>query len=1236
MLGSVLGLTALAFMGGMSSISCFAAGAPAETVATLNAVQRLMGEARAEDNQPEDVSPPGGRQVAASQLGPHTTSWSLVPLVRSGQNGLFSIHRFPSVNDNGIVAFAATYNGGASDNIYAYHLYTGRLQKLLKDAWAHRNSGGTPRQTIAPMVQVNNLNQVVSRRFLTALVQVGFPLGDMVEMPLTYLEGWDPEMALPHEVNGVEIQPIQFAAGDAGIGEAWPLLFPLRPIDAFLRPTPFVPLSPLAGVQSTFSVNNAGESAFVGLLQDFRNFLCTTVFPPYLYNYHLPTGDTPRASINPVMADDGSVLVFERDEAVGRVRRYVNSLASHKEVAGPPEFLDAGTRPGMSDNGQFVAFQGFLSVEGADSLDLTPGHGVFAQRPDGRIVRLAGASGNGHLEPGEWYEDTNQNGEFDPDGGETDIGAVGSFLPERRVCINNQGYCLFQANNSSGNSALFLSRVNPADSTFASSDPLQLVAAGDPVPGLNGTIAELAIHDSLSNEGRPGTIVFWCQMDTGEQALVQHLVIRNPLVFVPGIGGSVLQRRTGNGLGPELWFSYEEEDLIQLSLHGADNPDPAIQATEITRTIRITVLDRVVEEVEVYQPLIRMLIEKDGRTEYQLDRDPARRTLAGFDTSQDANQPDLYVFPYDWRYSNEDSATRLGEYVAAIQESYRRRYNQPNLLVKPDLLAHSMGGLVASRYFRLRGGRDDTGRLVTIATPFLGAAKTPYILETGNWFFPINIWQKDTIRHISQSFIGAHELLTSAAYFTLGGRPFRERGWDLDGDGLQSEDYSTFAELRYTLDRRIATAPGLNAELFHIAPQDDWRSDVDGQRFLHIAGQQEDDDTITALDGIEYTDADGFTRRRFRRRYGLGDGTVPTLSAERKGNGLDFNATGTGAQVLLYQEGDAHTADGVEHNGLCANPRTFLDLLHFLRGSGAPTTLTLAAGPSAAALRPLREPAEPRVEVELMGARDVLVRNDAGEASRVIGVFVLDPKGVKRDSDGDFTQMKLRRGVGHVLDFTAVGGRVRIAVWHRLPDGTPAKTVWVDTPQRAGTRSTLTIPDAGGVQLGVDADGDGAFETVPATIAVEGAAAADESAPVVSFREVVENGQRLLSIEAQDEGSGVASIHYALDDGAFGIYDGRPLELSRLSAKIVRAFADDKSANRSVTARFDVPSQSTRGDLDGDGDVDRTDLAICMAARGKPAAKPVDPRDLDNDGRITVLDARILTTLFTRPGGATQ
>jgi len=53
-------------------------------------------------------------------------------------------------------------------------------------------------------------------------------------------------------------------------------------------------------------------------------------------------------------------------------------------------------------------------------------------------------------------------------------------------------------------------------------------------------------------------------------------------------------------------------------------------------------------------------------------------------------------------------------------------------------------------------------------------------------------------------------------------------------------------------------------------------------------------------------------------------------------------------------------------------------------------------------------------------------------------------------------------------------------------------------------------------------------------------------------------------------------------------------------------------------------------DADGDGDVDRNDVAVILAARNTPAA-PGDPRDANGDGQITVADSRLCALRCTRP-----
>lgn len=77
------------------------------------------------------------------------------------------------------------------------------------------------------------------------------------------------------------------------------------------------------------------------------------------------------------------------------------------------------------------------------------------------------------------------------------------------------------------------------------------------------------------------------------------------------------------------------------------------------------------------------------------------------------------------------------------------------------------------------------------------------------------------------------------------------------------------------------------------------------------------------------------------------------------------------------------------------------------------------------------------------------------------------------------------------------------------------------------------------------------------------------------------------------------------------------------------------TANGTVFTQI-VRAATIAGDIDGDGDVDRDDVSIIFMARNQASSGNGDPRDIDRDGKITVLDARKTTLLCTRPSCARE
>lgn len=88
------------------------------------------------------------------------------------------------------------------------------------------------------------------------------------------------------------------------------------------------------------------------------------------------------------------------------------------------------------------------------------------------------------------------------------------------------------------------------------------------------------------------------------------------------------------------------------------------------------------------------------------------------------------------------------------------------------------------------------------------------------------------------------------------------------------------------------------------------------------------------------------------------------------------------------------------------------------------------------------------------------------------------------------------------------------------------------------------------------------------------------------------------------------------------------------SGQFNMVLADDSALDYSELSITYAPAGALDGELNGDGLINRDDLNIIMTALNTSSYGQLDPRDLNHDGRITVLDARMLVLKCNNPNCA--
>ncbi|HYY59141.1 MAG TPA: hypothetical protein VE842_17560 [Pyrinomonadaceae bacterium] len=231
---------------------------------------------------------------------------------------------------------------------------------------------------------------------------------------------------------------------------------------------------------------------------------------------------------------------------------------------------------------------------------------------------------------------------------------------------------------------------------------------------------------------------------------------KRPLIIIPGILGSQLVNyETGEEVWPSIFRSSDDGLSLPISPDLAANRDKLV-ARKIVDTIRLA---RLVPDVYVYHELLEGLKKYGGYREGDWAN-----------PGEDGDRDTFYVFPYDWRRDNVETARELVRRVEAL----KRRLGRPNL--RFNIVAHSMGGLVA-RYAAMYGdadlapeaaprptwaGASHINKIIMFGTPNEGSMNAFTILLDG---YSITEGLRRPVRLLNK--VSREDALTSPAIFQL-------------------------------------------------------------------------------------------------------------------------------------------------------------------------------------------------------------------------------------------------------------------------------------------------------------------------------------------------------------------------------------------------------------------------------------------------------------------------------------
>lgn len=363
--------------------------------------------------------------------------------------------------------------------------------------------------------------------------------------------------------------------------------------------------------------------------------------------------------------------------------------------------------------------------------------------------------------------------------------------------------------------------------------------------------------------------------------------VKTPLVIIPGIGGSELKTVNmeawvrDNGHGGIFNHLYPDQEKVwvnnfQAGLPGDDDYFDILKM-DIDGQTSLANLALTGNLLEGYKEAIDFFV-KAG---YELDKN-------------------LFVFPYDWRKDVALTAPLLDQKIEEIKQKSGSE--------KVDMVAHSMGGLVARNYISDAIKASKVRKLFTLGTPHLGSVKSLKTLRHGDCLrykvgpACLSIPYAE-VKDVFQNMISGFELAPTQKYFDF----------YLGQDSQHPYPYRTEAGyLNYTGIKNFMTSLNHNTSLFNPSEAfhslDSNYSSTNGVDVVVIAGSGQPtlgqiiEEKTILLSGVQRVHKDLLDIN--------GDGTVPLFSASLNDPSKSISFLGPAKVFYTNQNHGGLVSDG--------------------------------------------------------------------------------------------------------------------------------------------------------------------------------------------------------------------------------------------------------------------------------------------------------------------------------------